>query len=102
MHEDHITQTHSRTRRARTRLVAVGVSALVGLALMPAVIAPAGAQTRPAATTTAKPPVFAYYYLWWSANHWRSALGSSYPITASPLPLPATLDSTGCGTRTRY
>ena len=36
------------------------------------------------------PRVFAYYYLWWSTNHWHDKLGSSYPYTASPLPLPAT------------
>jgi len=68
------------------------------------VSAPAGAQATSVAgaSATAKPPVFAYYYLWWSANHWKSALGSNYPMTASPLPLPATLDATGCGTRTRY
>jgi hypothetical protein len=29
-------------------------------------------------------------------------LGPNYPRTASPLPLPATLDATGCGTTTRY
>ncbi|HEX8094173.1 hypothetical protein [Jatrophihabitans sp.] len=64
--------------------------------------APAGAQLPPTATTLAKPPVFAYYYLWWSANHWKSALGPNYPFSASPLPLPATLDSTGCGAKSRY
>ena len=53
-------------------------------------------------STTAKPPVFAYYYLWWSLSHWTQALGKNYPFTASPLPLPATLDSTGCGTKSLY
>lgn len=103
MHEDHVLPTYSRTRRARVRLIALGASAIVGLSLIPAMAAPAA--TAPVATTTTtltKPPVFAYYYLWWSANHWKNKLGPNYPITASPLPLPATLDSTGCGARTRY
>jgi hypothetical protein len=102
VHEDHIFAIRFRTRRARARLVALGAAALVSLALVPAVTTPAGAQIRPTATTVAKPPVFAYYYLWWSANHWKSALGPNYPIAANPLPLPATLDSTGCGAKTRY
>jgi hypothetical protein len=55
-----------------------------------------------AAATTAKPRVFAYYYLWWSADHWRSSLGSHYPTTASPLPLPATLASNGCNPHSLY
>lgn len=103
MREDHVLLTCSRPRRARVRLIALGASAIVGLALIPAMAAPAA--TAPAAktvTTLAKPPVFAYYYLWWSANHWKNKLGPNYPITARPLPLPATLNSTGCGARTRY
>ena len=35
--------------------------------------------------TLAKPRVYAYYYLWWSAQHWQDKLGSNYPYTASPL-----------------
>ena len=102
MHEDHISAAYSRARRARSRLVALGAAAIVGIALVSAVDSSAGAQVAPTATSTTKPPVFAYYYLWWSANHWKSALGPNYPITASPLPLPATLDSTGCGAKTSY
>jgi hypothetical protein len=52
--------------------------------------------------TAAGTHVFAYYYLWWSTNHWHDKLGSSYPYGASPLPLPATLDASGCGTVSRY
>ena len=102
MHKDHISYPCSRAGRVRAQLGALGAAALVSIALTPAGAAPAGAQVQPAATTAAKPPVFAYYYLWWSANHWKSALGPNYPITASPLPLPATLDSTGCGAKSRY
>jgi hypothetical protein len=46
--------------------------------------------------------VYAYYYLWWSTSHWHDKLGSSYPYGESPLPLPATLDSSGCGPVSRY
>ena len=40
--------------------------------------------------------MFAYYYLWWSRNHWVNMLGPNYPVSATPLPLPATLDANGC------
>ena len=83
-------------------MLALGTSALITLSLLPAVTGPAGAQVRPSATTAAKPRVFAYYYLWWSANHWRSALGPNYPSSATPLPLPAALDSAGCGATSKY
>jgi len=47
-------------------------------------------------------PVYAYYYLWWSANHWNNKLGSNYPYGASPLPLPATTDADGCNAVSNY
>lgn len=47
-------------------------------------------------------PVYAYYYLWWSANHWRNKLGTSYPYNASPLPLPAKTDANGCSAVSNY
>jgi hypothetical protein len=46
--------------------------------------------------------VYAYYYLWWSANHWRNKLGSNYPYSASPLPLPANTDADGCNAVSNY
>jgi hypothetical protein len=46
--------------------------------------------------------ILAYYYLWWSSKHWHDKLGSSYPYTQSPLPLPATLDSIGCNPVSLY
>jgi hypothetical protein len=57
-----------------------------------------------AASDTAAPPrIFAYYYLWWSARHWRDKLGSAYPYDASPLPLPAKEDDyTGCNPVSLY
>ncbi len=83
----------SRPSRRKQRLLR-SVAAL--LILLP--LAFAAATTRPdSAHASASPPrVFAYYYLWWSLNHWKSALGSQYPATATPLPLPATLDASGC------
>jgi hypothetical protein len=93
----------------------VGTAVLLAVALATTVTgrasaaAPTSARTAVpgsgAATvraTAAKPRVFAYYYLWWSSSHWKSSLGSRYPITATPLPLPATLDASGCGTRSSY
>ena len=87
---------------SRPLMIALGVLALVGVTLAQA---PTGAATQTAASssaTVAPPRVFAYYYLWWSASHWKSALGSSYSSSASPLPLPATLDANGCNPKSRY
>jgi hypothetical protein len=51
----------------------------------------------------AQPPkIYAYYYLWWSVNHWHEKLGPNYPYTASPLPLPATTDADGCTQVSNY
>ncbi len=42
-----------------------------------------GGFTKAQATSTGQPaatiskPVYAYYYLWWSSNHWRNKLGPS-------------------------
>jgi hypothetical protein len=52
--------------------------------------------------TTGKPPVYAYYYLWWSSNHWKNKLGPSYPLTSSPPPLPAQTDVNGCNAVSNY
>lgn len=89
----------------RTGVLAAAVTLL--LLALPAVLGPAARAEAPAAPTAATavgtpPRVFAYYYLWWSANHWRSSLGSAYPTTASPLPLPARLDATGCHPTSLY
>jgi hypothetical protein len=55
-----------------------------------------------APATSSKPRVFAYYYLWWSLNHWKTSLGSAYPTTATPLPLPAQLNAIGCSPKSLY
>ena len=44
-----------------------------------------------------RPKVYAYYYLWWSRNHWQAKLGPGYPYAVSPWILPATTDPDGCG-----
>jgi hypothetical protein len=93
---------HHYPARHRFRLLALplGVAALAALLVLPAHEKPSSAT--PAGPVTAKPRVFAYYYLWWSADHWRSSLGKSFPTSANPLPLPATLGASGCGTTSRY
>jgi hypothetical protein len=67
---------------------------------------PSGAASastpQPAAAGSGRPRVFAYYYLWWSMDHWKSALGSHYPTTAARLPLPAQLDANGCHPKSLY
>ena len=40
--------------------------------------------------------------MWWDKSHWMSRLGPDYPATQDPLPLPATLDGSGCGTTTNF
>ncbi len=57
---------------------------------------PAPAPPLGSAAPGGGPRIFAYYYLWWSSGHWKSTLGSKYPLTANPLPLPARLDADGC------
>lgn len=83
----------------RARLVAL--LAVIGVAA--AVVVSTG-DHKVSATTSAAPKtkMFAFYYLWWSKAHWVSTLGSHYPSTASPLPLPARLDATGCNPVTNY
>ena len=47
-------------------------------------------------------PVYAYYYLWWSTQHWKDKLGPNFPYSASPLPLPARTDADGCNAVSDY
>jgi len=61
---------------SRPLMIALGVLALVGVTLAQA---PTGAATQtsaPSSATVAPPRVFAYYYLWWSASHWKSPLAA--------------------------
>ena len=100
--------TPKRIRSAAT-LTRVGLAALLVVMLAaPATQAGAtanlrvGPQAMTVAATAGTRPVFVIYYLWWDRSHWASHLGPNYPVSQNPLPLPATLDSTGCGTVTRY
>jgi hypothetical protein len=61
----------------------------------------AGSNKNVAAVASGK-PVYAYYYLWWSTQHWKEKLGSNYPYSASPLPLPARTDADGCNAVSNY
>lgn len=75
----------------------LGIIVAVALAL--------GGFTNVQATSsqqTARKPVYVYYYLWWSSNHWKNKLGSNYPYSASPLPLPAKTDVNGCNAVSNY
>jgi len=58
--------------------------------------------TAPVEEPPTKPPVYAYYYLWWSRQHWKDKLGPNYPYTTSPLPLPARTDVDGCNAVSNY
>ena len=66
----------------------------------------ASVSPNPSATTSlsapSSAPVFAFYYLWWSSNHWHDKLGPEYPYAADPLPLPASLPDDGCPPRSLY
>ena len=59
----------------------------------PSASAPPGAGSGSA---PAKLRMFAFYYLWWDAAHWRARLGPSYPLGRIPAPLPASLGADGC------
>lgn len=85
-------------------LIATAVTLLFGLTAVTSVAsAKSSAAPRTAAIAyTSKAPVFAYYYLWWSRQHWLDMLGPNYPTTAPTLPLPATLDAAGCNPVSRY
>lgn len=61
-----------------------------------------GAQAKSNKVAAPGPKVYAYYYLWWSSNHWHNKLGANYPYSSSPLPLPATTDVDGCNAASIY
>src|SRR4051812_48071856 len=70
-------------------------------------VAPSGSVSADPGTTTSSPgqpsaPVFAFYYLWWSINHWHDKLRRAYPYAADPLPLPASLPTDGCPPESLY
>lgn len=80
----------------RTVIAGSAVAAVFMLALMLPLMGPAQASGSGPATA------YAHYYLWWTPQHWQSKLGSTYPYTSKPLPLPGQLDSTGCDPTVNY
>ncbi|HEX2993293.1 MAG TPA: hypothetical protein VHP14_00620 [Anaerolineales bacterium] len=59
-------------------------------------------EATPSQPAASDKPVYAYYYLWWSDQHWEDKLGANYPYNTSPLPLPATTDVNGCNAVSSY
>jgi hypothetical protein len=102
-----VTRHHRFPRQGFTGTALALLALAAGTGTAQAYTAPA-TQVRPgvnlavSTVPTAQPRVFAYYYLWWSSNHWYSALGGAYPFNAKPLPLPATVDSTGCNPKAAF
>jgi hypothetical protein len=78
-----------------------------GPQVVPAIKTTPSAPSTPASTPTTGPvatgtAVYLHYYLWWTPDHWQQKLGSSYPYSANPLPLPGTIGADGCGPRVTY
>jgi len=94
------------------RIIPVLVVAAVALLVAAGVFARrVGDRAAPAPATSASvsgpvpaspPPTFAFYYLWWSIQHWHDKLGPDYPYGAHPLPLPASLPAAGCPPTSLY
>lgn len=74
------------------------------LAVFVALLALVSVVATPSTSTAGarKTPAFAFYYLWWSDNHWHDKLGPNYPYDADPLPLPATLPAEECPPTSNY
>lgn len=87
---------------SRTIYRIMGIIVSFALALGGITNAEATSNQPETASATSGKPVYAYYYLWWSNNHWHNKLGTNYPYNASPLPLPATTDADGCNAVSRY
>jgi hypothetical protein len=59
-------------------------------------------RRSPAPVQGAAANVYLHYYLWWTPQHWRDKLGTIYPLDASPLPLPGSIDANGCNPHAAY
>ena len=59
-------------------------------------------ERDPAPATQNHVPLFAHYYLWWDAQHWRAKLGSAYPTNLPSPPVPAELDGAGCAATSSF
>jgi hypothetical protein len=60
---------------------------------------PASVSSQPAPSNA---PVFAFYYLWWSRQHWHDKLGPNFPYAENPLPTPASFPPAGCPPKSLY
>jgi hypothetical protein len=87
-----------RQKRAALLMLLIGIAGVVVIALR----ANGTIGHRSVKQITPARPVFAIYYLWWTTTHWHDLLGSSYPYSQSPNPLPAALDANGCHAVSRY
>jgi hypothetical protein len=87
--------------RRRRGLSVVLAAVLAVLASGCAVGSPVGSGSA-GGPPAGKPPVYVHYYLWWTPQHWSDKLGPSYPMSASPLPLPGTLGPDGCSASANY
>ncbi|MBF6557717.1 MAG: hypothetical protein IVW52_16465 [Acidimicrobiales bacterium] len=86
-------------------LFAAGSLIGTSVAAQPGSTPVSGPAPKPASASTsfaASQGMYAYYYLWWSTNHWQTLLGPNYPYGQSPLPVPASLDSSGCNPTSLY
>lgn len=108
--------------RVRVMVTLVALAAMFGSALAVYIVVRGSADSAPyqvgrppaSASASATPltpsspasgsgaTVYVYYYLWWTAGHWRSKLGPDYPVTASPPPLPGRTNAQGCNPVVRY
>ncbi len=80
---------------------------LIALLLVTAPLAVVSVDAQPAPSrsipaSSSPEGMYAYYYLWWDTQHWQTNLGPNYPYGQSPLPLPATLDASGCNPTSVY
>ena len=90
-----------KVRRILSVLLIVSI-AVLALAVLSARRADDDARRDATSVMASDAPVFAFYYLWWSINHWHDKLGPDYPYDGDPLPLPASLPAGGCPPTSLY
>jgi glycosyl hydrolase family 71 len=86
----------------KTTYKIMGIVITIALTLGGFINVQAGSNQPAASVATSGRPVYAYYYMWWSTQHWKDKLGSNYPYNTSPLPLPAKTDADGCNAVSNY
>src|SRR6185437_9411978 len=58
--------------------------------------------SEPPASAGPRTTIYVHYYRWWTTAHWRDKLGPAYPLTSNPMPIPGTVDPTGCSPQVHY